>query len=261
MFTPQHDRSFQRQLSLYNFGRITKGPNKGLRFHNLFKRGNKSAVKALKPLAPPGANATKPKSTQDKKKNKRTTTSATDNIPLPKHAQENEIAANTIASSFTAMSAGTSHQNMMMHTPMLTMQDPAPISTNSYANSNNGIFCNDGTDIGNFEGMNFFLVEDRSSNQMKEPQLQQAVPPSSRIVSPSLVKPVALRPATTFDSVFDESLGKIFENTIGSQSIEQVFVSTPNISSFQPTHNLNHMDRIVSQDDMVTLDPSAIFAA
>ena len=144
---------------------------------------------------------------------------------------------------------------------MLTMQDPAPISTNSYANSNNGIFCNDGTDIGNFEGMNFFLVEDRSSNQMKEPQLQQAVPPSSRIVSPSLVKPVALRPATTFDSVFDESLGKIFENTIGSQSIEQVFVSTPNISSFQPTHNLNHMDRIVSQDDMVTLDPSAIFAA
>ena len=38
-----YHRSFQRQLSLYGFGRITSGKKRALRFHDSFVRGDSSS--------------------------------------------------------------------------------------------------------------------------------------------------------------------------------------------------------------------------
>lgn len=43
-------KSFQRQLSLYGFQRVTVGPNKGLRFHDKLRRGQADLVRQMKPV-------------------------------------------------------------------------------------------------------------------------------------------------------------------------------------------------------------------
>lgn len=43
-------KSFQRQLSLYGFNRVTVGPNKGLRFHAQLRRGRYDLVCQMKPV-------------------------------------------------------------------------------------------------------------------------------------------------------------------------------------------------------------------
>ncbi|OEU22452.1 hypothetical protein FRACYDRAFT_232609 [Fragilariopsis cylindrus CCMP1102] len=43
-------KSFQRQLSLYGFQRITVGPDKGLRFHDKLRRSQLELVKQMKPV-------------------------------------------------------------------------------------------------------------------------------------------------------------------------------------------------------------------
>jgi len=43
-------KSFQRQLSLYGFQRVTVGPNKGLRYHEKLRRGKIELVRQMKPV-------------------------------------------------------------------------------------------------------------------------------------------------------------------------------------------------------------------
>ena len=43
-------KSFQRQLSLYGFQRITNGENKGLRFHEKLRRGMRDLCRSMKPI-------------------------------------------------------------------------------------------------------------------------------------------------------------------------------------------------------------------
>lgn len=43
-------KSFQRQLSLYGFQRVTVGPNKGLRFHEKLRKGELELVRQMKPV-------------------------------------------------------------------------------------------------------------------------------------------------------------------------------------------------------------------
>jgi len=43
-------KSFQRQLSLYGFQRVTVGPNKGLRYHEKLKKGEVDLVRQMKPV-------------------------------------------------------------------------------------------------------------------------------------------------------------------------------------------------------------------
>ena len=47
-------KSFQRQLSLYGFTRVTSGDNKGLRGHKNFIRGCKELCRQMKPVASGG---------------------------------------------------------------------------------------------------------------------------------------------------------------------------------------------------------------
>jgi HSF-type DNA-binding len=49
-FNQTRYKSFQRQLSLYGFQRITVGPQKGLRFHEKLRRGQRELLKWLKPV-------------------------------------------------------------------------------------------------------------------------------------------------------------------------------------------------------------------
>jgi len=43
-------KSFQRQLSLYGFQRVTVGPNKGLRYHEKLRKGELELVRQMKPV-------------------------------------------------------------------------------------------------------------------------------------------------------------------------------------------------------------------
>jgi len=43
-------KSFQRQLSLYGFQRVTVGPNKGLRYHEKLRKGKIELVRQMKPV-------------------------------------------------------------------------------------------------------------------------------------------------------------------------------------------------------------------
>lgn len=43
-------KSFQRQLSLYGFQRVTVGPNKGLRYHEKLRKGEVALVREMKPV-------------------------------------------------------------------------------------------------------------------------------------------------------------------------------------------------------------------
>jgi len=45
-------RSFQRQLNLYGFNRIKRGPDKGCYYHELFLRGQKQICKLMRRLKP-----------------------------------------------------------------------------------------------------------------------------------------------------------------------------------------------------------------
>ena len=47
-FTTTRMPSFQRQLNLYGFRRITEGPEKGGYFHDLFLKGEKKLCKKIK---------------------------------------------------------------------------------------------------------------------------------------------------------------------------------------------------------------------
>lgn len=49
-FNQTRYKSFQRQLSLYGFQRVTNGPNKGLRHHEKLRRGRQDLVREMKPV-------------------------------------------------------------------------------------------------------------------------------------------------------------------------------------------------------------------
>lgn len=49
-FNQSKYKSFQRQLSLYGFERCTEGHNKGLRFHDKLRKGNKMLCREMKPV-------------------------------------------------------------------------------------------------------------------------------------------------------------------------------------------------------------------
>ena len=55
-------KSFQRQLSLYGFERITSGKDKGLRHHEKLQRGNRQLCREMKPIG------YKPRGTEAKEK-------------------------------------------------------------------------------------------------------------------------------------------------------------------------------------------------
>jgi len=52
-------KSFQRQLSLYGFQRVTVGPNKGLRYHEKLRRGELELVRQMKPIGYKPRNVTR----------------------------------------------------------------------------------------------------------------------------------------------------------------------------------------------------------
>jgi HSF-type DNA-binding len=49
-FSQTKYKSFQRQLSLYGFQRVTVGQNKGLRYHENLRRGERDLVRQMKPV-------------------------------------------------------------------------------------------------------------------------------------------------------------------------------------------------------------------
>jgi hypothetical protein len=49
-FNQTRYKSFQRQLSLYGFQRVTVGANKGLRHHDKLRRGREDLVRQMKPV-------------------------------------------------------------------------------------------------------------------------------------------------------------------------------------------------------------------
>jgi len=70
-------KSFQRQLSLYGFQRVTVGPNKGLRYHGKLRKGELELVRQMKPVGYKPRNLTRLLEQQKQKQQMGTTTMTT----------------------------------------------------------------------------------------------------------------------------------------------------------------------------------------
>jgi hypothetical protein len=149
-------KSFQRQLSLYGFQRITAGTNKGLRYHEKLRRGSRYFCREMKPVG------YKPRGLEQREKR------------LAQHNSEKTFSQHQAATDANGSSAQTSSAN-----PESPNQLPAvvsyksldregqaaeetasqyigPTKTFSSVLSSHKLTSTD--DIGVFEGMPFYLM-------------------------------------------------------------------------------------------------------
>jgi hypothetical protein len=213
---------------------VTTGEKKGLRFHNMFVRGRKDAVAALKPLAAPIK-----KSKSAKKEQKSLASSAVASEVQSTGNGSVLVDGALIAPSVFIESYG-SPNGSSFHFSSVTAMKNSPIPSSSgglgpelreptipppISPSRDDVYVpsfqeENQEDLGFFEGMNFFLVEDLESSQQNHVQ--------PRMVSPSRPSPVAdfkplpQRPTLVNalplhqpepDDIFQCNLNQYFENT------------------------------------------------
>lgn len=145
-------KSFQRQLSLYGFQRITGGANKGLRYHEKLRRGMRERCRSMKPIG------YKPRSSEAKEAAKPLQTS-----PGPLRIVDDEIIPNVISA------------NSLIDLDGLTMRPISPSSDSDVESTADALPAK-----GCFEGKPFYLMEPLSlpiANTTTT--IQPVVPPRS----------------------------------------------------------------------------------
>jgi len=144
-------KSFQRQLSLYGFQRITGGENKGLRFHEKLRRGMRDLCRSMKPIG------YKPRSSEAKE----VMLKALASPPLPLRVEDKLPAV---------ISSNSLPENDAIHKAALIQTLHAPVE-----------FTADGfPEMGCFEGKTFYLMDSRSFAHLAKPST-----PASEPVAPS----------------------------------------------------------------------------
>ncbi|CAJ1953374.1 unnamed protein product [Cylindrotheca closterium] len=125
-------KSFQRQLSLYGFQRITGGENKGLRYHEKLRRGMRDLCRSMKPIG------YKPRSSEAKEVMKALSS------PSPLRAMDDALPA-VISSNSLPESDGIEKAALIqtLHAPVEFTADGFP-------------------EMGCFEGKTFYLMDSRS---------------------------------------------------------------------------------------------------
>lgn len=134
-------KSFQRQLSLYGFQRITGGENKGLRYHEKLRRGQRDLCRSMKPIG------YKPRSSEAKE----VMMQALASPPLPLQAVEDRLPAvistNSLPDSDAIQKAA---MIQTLHAPVEFTADGFP-------------------EMGCFEGKTFYLMDSRSFAHLARP--------------------------------------------------------------------------------------------
>eukprot|EP00980_Cylindrotheca_fusiformis_P028162 scaffold22583_cov106-Cylindrotheca_fusiformis.AAC.33 len=157
-------KSFQRQLSLYGFQRITGGENKGLRYHEKLRRGERDLCRSMKPIG------YKPRSSEAKEAVKPL---MTPHGP-PRLVNESNIPAVISTNSMSESSQETQRQG-------------APSPSESVEFTADGF-----PEMGCFEGKTFYLMDSLSlpsgCNSMT-PTTTQPVPPPPRSISSGFLAP------------------------------------------------------------------------
>lgn len=162
-------KSFQRQLSLYGFQRITNGENKGLRYHELLRRGMRDLCRSMKPIG------YKPRCTESRQKI----------FSLPEVARVTPQLP-TSSSSPTAKNPGTLGQTVPQPVVSERQHFPAVVSCSSLNGDEESQkerlaslseyrpveFTSDGfpsgkpspTEMAVFEGMTFYLMDSQNAS-------------------------------------------------------------------------------------------------
>lgn len=157
-------KSFQRQLSLYGFQRITGGENKGLRYHEKLRRGMRDLCRSMKPIG------YKPRSAEAKE--------ATKPLQTPTGGPIAFMDADSIPAVVST--------NSLSEHKVPTIRPLAP-STHTHVE-----FTADGfPEMGCFEGKTFYLMEQLSLPIIASPMpttTQKVVVPA-RSISAGVVVP------------------------------------------------------------------------
>ena len=196
-------KSFQRQLSLYGFQRITNGENKGLRFHELLRRGNRDLCRSMKPIG------YKPRCTESRQKifsPPEVATTSTTAITLPPPLP-------TSSSSPTAKYPGTLGQTVPQPVVSERQQFPAVVSCSSLHSDEESQkevlaslseyrpveFTSYGfpsgkpspTEMAVFEGMTFYLMDSQNASSAEESSTVSPKPkdqiPTTTTLHPAVV--------------------------------------------------------------------------
>jgi len=132
-------KSFQRQLSLYGFQRITGGENKGLRYHEKLRRGMRDLCRSMKPIG------YKPRSSEAKEVMKALAS------PSPLRVMDDKLPA-VISSNSLPESDGIEKAALIqtLHAPVEFTADGFP-------------------EMGCFEGKTFYLMDSRSFAHLAKP--------------------------------------------------------------------------------------------
>ncbi|KAL3939824.1 MAG: hypothetical protein SGBAC_005525 [Bacillariaceae sp.] len=132
-------KSFQRQLSLYGFQRITGGENKGLRYHEKLRRGMRDLCRSMKPIG------YKPRSSEAKEVMKALAS------PSPLRVTDDKIPA-VISASSLPETDGIDKAALIqtLHAPVEFTADGFP-------------------EMGCFEGKTFYLMDSRSFAHLAKP--------------------------------------------------------------------------------------------
>lgn len=172
-------KSFQRQLSLYGFQRITGGNSKGLRYHQKLCRGSRQNCREMKPVGykprgPGGAEKREVRQGQSPQKTStKRTMSDTDDKSSPKPPGSSEKSTLPAVVSSNSLCKQENQEKPITVSPELS-----PVKTESVIIPRDLISSND---IGFFEGMPFYLMSTASeskSSESKPYQVPETKPPA-----------------------------------------------------------------------------------
>lgn len=144
-------KSFQRQLSLYGFQRITGGENKGLRYHEKMRRGMRDLCRSMKPIG------YKPRSSEAKEVMKALAS------PTLLRVMDDKLPAVISSNSLPESDA-------IDKAPLIqTLHAPVEFTADGFP------------EMGCFEGKTFYLMESGSCANITKPTITTTIPESRQI--------------------------------------------------------------------------------
>jgi hypothetical protein len=141
-------KSFQRQLSLYGFQRITGGANKGLRYHEKLRRGMRERCRSMKPIG------YKPRSSEAKEAAKplQTSPGPLQTSPGPLQTSPGPLRILDVEKIPNVISA-----NSLIDLDGLNLRPVSPSADSDVDFTVDGF-----SRMGSFEGKSFYLMEPQS---------------------------------------------------------------------------------------------------
>eukprot|EP00339_Tiarina_fusa_P001822 CAMPEP_0117019568 /NCGR_PEP_ID=MMETSP0472-20121206/14998_1 /TAXON_ID=693140 ORGANISM="Tiarina fusus, Strain LIS" /NCGR_SAMPLE_ID=MMETSP0472 /ASSEMBLY_ACC=CAM_ASM_000603 /LENGTH=309 /DNA_ID=CAMNT_0004724567 /DNA_START=57 /DNA_END=986 /DNA_ORIENTATION=+ len=147
-------KSFQRQLSLYGFERITVGKNKGLRHHDKLQRGSRQLCREMKPIG------YKPRGLEQKEKGSKKSghKTSSEDSSTSSHTEERQRPQGPTSSAIPAViSSGSLDKDVTFQAvPMRITPDSSPRRVAEISSDESSL---SSEDMAFFEGMSFYLMD------------------------------------------------------------------------------------------------------